>query len=299
MMKLSISPQFTGVVLAVMAAFGFSFKAIFVKLAYQAAPVDPVTLLMLRMSMALPFIILAAVPALRRGSALSRKDYALLLMLGVVGYYGSSMLDFMGLQYITAGLERLILYTYPVMTILIGVFFLGRSLTKKLFLAMLFSYSGILIAFYHDLSIATDTGALIKGCLLIFGCALLYATYSAGSEIAIGRIGAIRFSVLALLVSILATQAHFFLSRPVSSMILPWPVYAYSLGMALFSTVLPIFWLSAAISRIGAARAVLIGLVGPMLTIIFSWWLLNEPLSAEQLTGTILVVCGLLVIVKR
>ncbi|MDX7421277.1 EamA family transporter, partial [Klebsiella pneumoniae] len=91
------------------------------------------------MSMALPFIILAAVPALRRGSALSRKDYALLLMLGVVGYYGSSMLDFMGLQYITAGLERLILYTYPVMTILIGVFFLGRSLTKKLFLAMLFS----------------------------------------------------------------------------------------------------------------------------------------------------------------
>lgn len=131
MMKLSISPQFTGVVLAVMAAFGFSFKAIFVKLAYQAAPVDPVTLLMLRMSMALPFIILAAVPALRRGSALSRKDYALLLMLGVVGYYGSSMLDFMGLQYITAGLERLILYTYPVMTILIGVFFLGRSLTKN------------------------------------------------------------------------------------------------------------------------------------------------------------------------
>ncbi|MCI1034828.1 DMT family transporter [Raoultella terrigena] len=299
MIKLNFSPVFIGNVLAVMAAFGFSFKAIFVKLAYETTPVDPVTLLMLRMSFALPFIVVTAIPVLRRGTTLGRKDYAMLIILGIIGYYGSSVLDFMGLQYITAGLERLILYTYPVITILIGIVFLGKPLSKKLLIAMLLSYSGILIAFYHDLNITTDTDNLIKGCSLIFACALLYATYSAGAEVAINRVGAMRFSILALLVSILTTQIHFFSSRPVSSLILPWSIYAYSLGMALFSTVMPIFWLSAAISRIGAARAVMIGLIGPMLTILFSWWLLNEPLSPEQLTGTALVIGGLLVIARR
>ena len=278
-MRLKLSSQMAGFSLAVLAAFGFSFKAIFVKLAYQVAPVDPVTLLMLRMSMSLPLIALTALPVLRHARALHHRDYGLLIVLGVAGYYASAMLDFMGLQYITAGLERLILFTYPMLTILIGVFFLGKAFEKKLLLAMLLSYGGILIAFVHDLGFTTDTRAVVLGGSLVFGCAITYAIYSAGAEVAIGRMGAIRFSVLALLVSIIATQIHFFSTRPLTALHLPWQIYA--------------------IARIGAAKAVLIGLIGPILTILFSWWLLNEPLSVEQLLGTGLVVCGLLVVIRR
>ncbi len=298
-MTTRISPQLAGVALAIIAAFGFSFKAIFVKLAYQVAPVDAVTLLMLRMTLALPFILVLALPVLRQGPALRGKDYGLLLLLGVVGYYGSSLLDFMGLQYISAGLERLILFTYPTLTILIGIFVMGKKFEKKLLLAMALSYSGILLAFIHDVHLSTDIRSLITGGGLVFGCAILYATYSAGSEIAIGRLGAIKFSVLALLVSTLATQIHFLLTRPLTALALPWQIYAWSTAMALFSTVMPIFWLSAAIWRIGAAKAVLIGLVGPVLTIFFSWWLLGEPLSPEVLLGTALVIGGLLVVIRK
>lgn len=125
------SSQLVGVLFSVCAAFGFSFKAIFVKLAYEQATVDAITLLMLRMTLSLPFVILVALRGLRSGSPLQRRDYLLLLLLGIVGYYGSAILDFMGLRYITAGLERLILFTYPALTILMGVLFLGKRFEKK------------------------------------------------------------------------------------------------------------------------------------------------------------------------
>ncbi|MEJ4046898.1 DMT family transporter [Erwinia sp. SLM-02] len=298
-MTLSASSRIAGIAFAVLAAFGFSFKAIFVKLAYQSAPVDAVTLLALRMSMSLPVILLMAIPILRQGPALTAKDYGWLVLLGVVGYYGSSMLDFMGLQYISAGLERLILFTYPMLTILIGVAFLGKKFERKVLLAMALAYAGILFAFMHDVSVSAEMSTVIVGGLLVFGCAVLYAGYSAGSEAAIGRLGAMKFSVLALLVSTMATLVHFLLTHRLTALHLPLPVYGWSLAMAMFSTVLPIFWQSAAVFRIGAARAVLIGLLGPVLTIFFSWWLLNEPISVEQMVGTVLVICGLLVVIRR
>lgn len=298
-MTLTSSSRIAGIAFAVLAAFGFSFKAIFVKLAYQSAPVDAVTLLALRMSMSLPVILLMAIPILRQGPALTAKDYGWLILLGVVGYYGSSMLDFMGLQYISAGLERLILFTYPMLTILIGVAFLGKKFERKVLLAMALAYAGILFAFMHDVSVSAEMSTVITGGLLVFGCAVLYAGYSAGSEAAIGRLGAMKFSVLALLVSTLATLVHFLLTHRMTTLNLPLPVYGWSLAMALFSTVLPIFWQSAAVFRIGAARAVLIGLLGPVLTIFFSWWLLKEPISLEQMVGTVLVICGLLVVIRR
>ncbi|MCW1873127.1 DMT family transporter (plasmid) [Erwinia sp. INIA-01] len=298
-MTLSAPSRAAGITFAVLAAFGFSFKAIFVKLAYQSAPVDAVTLLALRMSMSLPFILLMAIPILRQGPALTRKDYGWLFLLGVVGYYGSSMLDFMGLQYISAGLERLILFTYPMLTILLGVAFLGKKFERKVLLAMALAYAGIIFAFMHDVSVSSEIGTVITGGLLVFGCAVLYAGYSAGSEAAIARLGAMKFSVLALLVSTLATLVHFLFTHRLTALNLPLPVYGWCLAMALFSTVLPIFWQSAAVFRIGAARAVMIGLLGPVLTIFFSWWLLKEPISLEQMVGTVLVIGGLLVVIRR
>lgn len=293
------SAERLGIALALLAAFGFSLKAIFVKLAYAAAPVEAITLLALRMALSLPFFLVAGLAAWRSGEPLSRRDWGLLVVLGLLGYYASSMLDFLGLQYISAGLERLILFTYPTLTIVVGVLFLGKQFDQRLIPALLLSYAGIGLAFAHDLQLAGDTRSVLIGAAFVFGSALTYAGYSAGAEVAVHRIGSARFSALGLLVSTAAAQIHFLLSEPLDALIQPWPVYAYGAGMALFSTVLPVFWQSAAIRRIGSARTVLIGTLGPMLTLFFSWTLLDEPLSAHQLGGAALVVGGVLLVTRK
>jgi len=293
------SSERIGVALALLAAFGFSLKAIFVKLAYAVAPVEAITLLALRMGLSLPFFAVAGWSALRAGDPLPRRDQGLIVLLGLLGYYASSMLDFLGLQYISAGLERLILFTYPTLTIVVGVLFLGKRFDRRLIPALLLSYAGIGLAFAHDLQLAGDTQAVLIGAGFVFGSALTYALYSAGAEVAVHRVGAARFSTLGLLVSTAAAQLHFLLAQPLTALIQPWPVYAYGAGMALCSTVLPVFWQSAAIRRIGSARTVLIGTLGPMLTLCFSWTLLAEPWSLHQVGGAALVVLGVLQVTRR
>lgn len=293
------SAERLGIALAVLAALGFSFKAIFVKLAYAAAAVDAVTLLTLRMTFALPIALWASLWLCRAAPPLSRNDWGLLLALGVLGYYGASILDFIGLQYISAALERLILFIYPTLTVLIGVLFMGKALEKRQVAALALSYAGIGLAFAHDLQVTDDMHAVLLGGAFIFGSALSYALYSAGAEVAIRRLGTLRFAALAIIVSTFATQLHFVLTQPFTALAQPLEVYAYAAAMALFSTVLPVFWQSAAVQRIGAARTVLIGTLGPMLTIFFAWLLLTEPVSIAQLLGAGLVLAGVLLVSRR
>lgn len=293
------STERLGIALAVLAALGFSFKAIFVKLAYAAAAVDAVTLLTLRMTFALPIALWASLWLCRTAPPLSRNDWGLLLALGVLGYYGASILDFIGLQYISAALERLILFIYPTLTVLIGVLFMGKALEKRQVAALALSYAGIGLAFAHDLQVTDDMHAVLLGGAFIFGSALSYALYSAGAEVAIRRLGTLRFAALAIIVSTFATQLHFLLTQPFSALAQPMEVYAYAAAMALFSTLLPVFWQSAAVQRIGAARTVLIGTLGPMLTIFFAWLLLTEPVSIAQLLGAGLVLVGVLLVSRR
>ena len=290
------SAERLGIALAILAALGFSLKAIFVKLAYSVAPVDPITLLTLRMTFALPVVLVVALVTRRSAPPLSLRDWGILILLGLLGYYGSSILDFMGLQYVSAALERLILFTYPTITVLIGVVAMGKTMDKRQMGALVLTYAGIGLAFVHDLHLAEDAAAVMVGAAFVFGSALLYASYSAGTEIAVRRLGAIRFATLGITVSTVATQLHFVASQPFSALVQPAPVYLYAAGMAIFSTVLPVFWQSAAIHRIGAARAVLIGTLGPIMTIALGGLLLSEPVSAMQLTGAGLVVAGVLLV---
>jgi drug/metabolite transporter (DMT)-like permease len=291
-----------GVAFALLAALGFSFKAIFVKLAYavpQAVPVDAVTLLSLRMVFALPVFVWVGFHSSRSAPPLSRRDWLMLTALGLLGYYGASILDFVGLRYITAGLERLILFTYPTLTIVIGVLFMGKTASRREIGALALSYAGIGLAFVHDLQVAGETTTVLIGAAFVFGSALSYAFYQAGSEPAIRRLGAARFTALAMLVSTLATVLHFLIAQPITALSQPLPVYFYGASMALFSTVLPVFMNSAAIRRIGSAKSVLIGTLGPILTIFFGWWLLGEPLSLAQMIGAGLVLAGVLLISRR
>ena len=245
-----------GVALAVVAALGFSFKAILVKLAYavpQPVRVDAVTLLSLRMLFALPVFVWVAWQSSRQAAPLSRRDGLILAALGMLGYYGASIFDFLGLQYISAGLERLILFTYPTLTLLIGVLFMGKSIKPREAGALLLTYLGIGLAFVHDLEFSGEKDAVLIGGLFVFASSLTYAMYLSGSAPMIKRVGAARFTALTIIVSTLATLLHFVIAQPISALNQPLPVYAYSAAMAIFSTVLPVFMLSAAIRRIGAS----------------------------------------------
>ncbi|MEN8719385.1 MAG: DMT family transporter, partial [Oceanococcaceae bacterium] len=235
----------------------------------------------------------------RSAPPLTRNDWALLIALGLLGYYGASILDFYGLQYISAALERLILFVYPTLTVLIGVLFMGKSLDRRQIGALLLTYAGIGLAFAHDLNVAEDVRTVSIGAAFIFASALSYALYSVGAEVAIRNLGTVRFAALAITVSTFATQFHFLGMHPLAALRQPADIYLYCACMATFSTVLPVLWQSAAIHRIGAARTVLIGTLGPILTIVFGWLLLSEPLSVQQLLGAGLVLIGVLLVSRR
>ncbi|HZX29998.1 MAG TPA: DMT family transporter [Rhodocyclaceae bacterium] len=286
-----------GVALALVAAMGFSMKAIFVKLAYPHG-VDAVTLLALRMVFALPVFLWVGLREGRQAKPLTGGDWGRLALLGCLGYYGSSLMDFLGLQYITAGLERLILFTYPTLTILIGVLFQGRPFTWRQGAALALCYAGVGFAFAHDLG-QGDRQGVFMGAALVFGSSVTYALYLSGSATMISRLGAMRFTALALLVSCGATLIHFIATHPLGAFAQPAPVYGWGFAMAAFSTVLPVFAQSAAIRRLGPGHSALIGMIGPLLTIAFGWWLLGETISLYQMAGAALVVAGIVIVSRR
>ncbi|MDR1350686.1 MAG: DMT family transporter [Zoogloeaceae bacterium] len=293
-----VSAERAGVLLALFAALGFSLKAIFVKLAY-AWPISAVTLIALRMLISLPVFAWVGWKSGRSAPALGRRDYLILAALGMLGYYGSTLLDFIGLQYISAGLERLILYTYPTFTVLIAVIVFKKSLSGREVCSILLSYIGIGFAFAHDLNVIGQGSAVWTGGALVLASSFCYALYLTGSAPMIARLGSARFTALCMLVSTLGVLAHFAASQPLTALILPWQVYALGIAMAVFSTVLPVFMLSAAIRRIGASRTVLIGAVGPLGTIFFGWQWLDEALSLHQMIGAALVLAGVLLVSLR
>ena len=291
-----------GVWLAVLSAFGFSFKAILIKLAYalpQPVPVEPVTLLALRMIFALPFFLWVGRRESLRAEPLSRSDLAAVVALGLFGYYGASIFDFIGLRYITAGLERLVLFTYPTLTLLLDLLVFGKRITGRQLGALVLCYLGIALAFVHDLELAEDHAAVWIGGGFVFASSLCYALYLSGGAQIMIRLGSSRFAALALLVSTLSTLAHFAATQPVGALIQPWPIYALSLAMGFFSTVIPVFALAAAIRYIGSGSAALIGTLGPMLTIGLGWWILAESISLFQIGGAVLVIVGVLLVGRK
>ncbi len=283
-----------GVAFALLAAVGFSAKAILVKLAYLDR-VDAVTLLALRMAFSVPFFIGVALWAERQQPApLDRHDRLLVVALGLVGYYLSSFLDFLGLQYISAGLERLILFLYPTMTVLLTALVYRRAIGRKVVAAMALSYAGIVLVFLHD--VGMKPGGIALGASLVFASTLSYSIYLVGAGHAIARIGAARFTAYAMIVVSAASLLQFGVTHPLSTLDLPLRVYQLAIAMALFSTVLPVFLLSFAIRRIGSGSASLIGSVGPVSTIYLAYVFLGEGLSLLQLAGSALVLGGVLII---
>jgi len=220
----------------VLGVLGFSFKAILIKLAYAWHPIDAITLLALRMLFSAPFFVAMAWWAGRRPEAprIARRDWLLLAWLGFIGYYLASLLDFMGLVHITASLERLVLYLYPTMVVLLSALMRGRPITRRAVVALLVSYAGIAFVFAHDVSLGGDRAATLTGGALVFGSALAYALYLVDAGAVIARLGSLRFIAWAMLVSCVFVLAHFALTNDLAVLRQPPSIYALSLAMAIF-----------------------------------------------------------------
>lgn len=294
-MVFSSRQKLAGVMFALVAAIGFSAKAVLVKLAY-IEQVDPITLLALRMAFSLPFFLLAAWVANRHQShtPMTRSDWWAVTVFGFTGYYLASFLDFLGLQYISAGLERLILFLYPTMVVLISAIWFRQRIGRRIVLALVLSYLGIAFAYVHDMQIQAQ--GVLLGAALVFASALAYAIYLIGAGHTIARIGSTRFTAYAMTVACVAALLQFAVMNPLSDLTQPTQVYALSLSMAIFSTVMPAFILAAAIRRIGSMRTSIIGSVGPVSTIYLAYVFLGEAVSMVQIVGSLLVLAGVLMI---
>ena len=293
-----LSGRGIGLLFAVVGAIGFSFKAILVKLSYRYG-VDAETLLALRMGFSLPFFIVMGVVAGRRATQpLDGRDWLWMLGLGITGYYLASYLDFLGLDYISAGLERLILFLYPTLVIVLSALFLGKPIGRRTMLALAMCYAGIGLAVGHDFALGERRDVII-GSLLVFGSALSYALYLMGSGVVVGRLGSMRVTAVATAIACVLCLAQFVLLRPLDALLLPWQVYALSLAMALFSTVAPVWLVSESIRLLGAGPASLISTLGPVITIGLGWLILGETVGAAQAAGAAMVIGGVVVSARR
>ena len=285
-----------GLAFALIGSIAFSGKAIIVKLAYRHGT-DAVTLLMLRMLFALPLFLALAWWSGRGRPALSRRDWCAVFGLGFSGYYLASFLDFLGLAYISASLERLILYLNPTLVLLLGVLLHGRKVSARQLLALAVSYGGVMLVFGHELS---DLGPNVGlGALLVFGSALSYAVYLVQSGQEVQRLGSLRLTGLATTVACLLCIGQFLLLRPLESVLaVPAPVLWLSLLNATACTFAPVILVMMGIERLGATLAAQTGLVGPMSTILMGIFILGEPMTPWILGGTALVLAGVALLAR-
>jgi drug/metabolite transporter (DMT)-like permease len=288
----------TGLMLAILGSIAFSGKAIIVKLAYRYG-VDAVTLIMYRMLFALPIFAVMAWWASRGKEALTRSDWLGVLGLGFTGYYLASFLDFAGLAYISASLERLILYLNPTLVLILGWLLYQKRMTARQIGAMALSYAGILLVFGHELNIQTINNTdTVLGAVLVFGSAVSYAIYLSYSGEMVKRLGSMRLVGLATTVACLLCIGQFALLRPLSAMAVAPQVIWLSILNATLCTAVPVLAVMMAIERIGAPLTAQTGMIGPMSTILMGVFILGEPLNAWIIAGTVLVLAGVYMVTR-
>jgi drug/metabolite transporter (DMT)-like permease len=285
-----------GLAIAIVGAVLFSTKAIVAKLIYRYH-VDAVTLITFRMLFSLPFFAAIALWKASTEAPLSGSERARIVVLGLIGYYLSSFLDFLGLQYITAGLERLILFLTPSFVLLISVVFLKRKIRLIEWLALVIAYLGTVLVFMHDAAVGGSN--VMLGGAFVLGSAIAYAIYLILCGELVRRAGALRLVAYAMCVSSAACILQFFLLRPPALLIQPMEVYWLSLVNAVLCTVLPVILTMIAVERIGAATTSQAGMIGPVSTLFLAALVLGEPITGIQLAGTALVLTGIYLLSRK
>lgn len=293
-----MSARAWGIVFAFVGVLAFSFRPILIKLSYAAHPVSPVTLLFLRMTLSLPFFLVIGWWLRNQEPRLSRRDWAAIAGLGFLGYYAASFLDFVGLQWVGAGVGRLILYLFPTLVLLLSFLFLHKKPTWREIAALVLSYAGIALVLSNQLAIESRLFAL--GAALVFASALCYAAYLVAGSQVVKRVGSMRFTAYSTVVATVPAVLQFAVMESPGALDLPPVVWGYAIVLATVVTVLPLFLQAEALHRIGANHFALIGAVGPVSVAVTSALGLDEPFTGIQALGGALVIFGvLLVSLKR
>jgi drug/metabolite transporter (DMT)-like permease len=301
MQRSSPSPFVWGILICLAGAICFSTKAILVKLSYRDTGIDAVPLLALRMLFSLPFFIASAwVSSARAGNVkFTGRQWAYIAAIGCLGYYISSLLDFLGLQYVTAAIERLILFIYPTLVLLMNALVFRTRIKLVQWLAVGITYAGLALAFVSEAQMDSVSSDFWWGAFLIFLCSFTYAIYIVGSGRLIPVIGATKFNSYAMSFACAGVLLHFWIKDGSSLLSFSSTVYVYSFSMAVLSTVIPSYLVSQGIKRIGSDNAAIVGSVGPVSTILLAYFFLQESISVLQLSGTVLVLTGVLLISRE
>lgn len=276
----------------------FSTKAIIVKKAFHDTRIDALSLLTIRMIFSLPFYLAVAFFSGRQKDNIvfTKRQLLYIIALGLFGYYISSFLDFAGLQYISAGLERLILFLYPTFAVLINAVFFKQRISRIQFLALLLTYTGIGIAYFGELRIDVQNPQFLWGSFMVLICALTYAVYIVGSGKLIPQVGATKFTAYAMLAATAGILIHYMLRGNYTMLQSGTRYWGYGILLAILATVIPSFLISFGLKRIGSNNVAIISGIGPVSTIVQAHFILGEKIFAEQITGTILVIAGVLLI---
>lgn len=288
--------------LGLLFAFGgtalFALKSIFIKLAY-AQGVDTVTLLTLRMLVAAPFylVVLFWLVYKTKVNRPKRQDLLAIMALGAMSYYVSAYFDMQGLNYISAQLERLMLYTYPVMTALLSWLLFKEAITPRILLALVLTYSGVLLLYAFEAKLGGSHVGL--GVVLVTISALIFAVYLVYSKRVLNRVDSMLFTSIAMLSATACVLIHFSFTHPLSALWVNSNAWFYALLLGFFSTVLPSFMLTEAVARIGAARASIMGTAGPIITILLAVIFLGEPFTWVHLIGMVLVMIGVSLLSRK
>jgi drug/metabolite transporter (DMT)-like permease len=291
---------------AVIGTLLFSTKAIWVKLCFKSTSIDASSLLMLRMLFSLPFYAAAlwyyfSHQQIKKAKA---STYLAACLLGILGYYMSSLFDFIGLQYVSASIERIILFIYPTLAVLFNLLIFKVAITKKQWVAIFITYLGIGLAYWGELNQIPDTKTFFFGTWMILLCAITYAFYLVGSGKIIPKIGAPQFTSLSMLAASAGIFIHYWVTHHQGiSYILDLPILhsnsvGYVIALALIATVIPSFLISGGMKRIGSNDLAIITSIGPVSTLFQARWVLNEPFSWEQIVGTVFVIIGVLLVKK-
>jgi drug/metabolite transporter (DMT)-like permease len=295
-----------GFLWAVLGTILFSTKAILIKLCFKTTNIDASSLLMLRMLFALPFYAAAMwyYFANQQLKKVKPSTYFAAGLIGLLGYYMSSLFDFIGLQYVSASIERIILFIYPTLAVLLNLLIFKVAITKRQWLAILITYIGIGLAYWGELNQIPDTKMFFFGTWMILLCAITFAFYLVGSGKIIPKIGAPQFTSLSMLAASVGIFIHYFVTHQqgVASIVDMPILYSSSvwlvIALAIIGTVIPSFLMSGGMKRIGSNDLAIITSIGPVSTLFQARWILNEAFSWEQILGTVFVVLGVILVKK-
>jgi len=292
-----------GVMLALIGSSFFSLKAVLVKLAYLPTgelaqnDLEPITLLALRMGFALPaYLVIGYFFWRKMETKPAIKPVLQAFLLGILGYYLCALLDFTGLKYITAQLERILLFTYPIFVVIIGAMFFGGRITRWGVLAIILAYAGIGIIFAGG-EIATGANVLL-GSVLILLTAFFFAMFQLFAKGLITQMGSWFFTCVAMTGAAVSILLHFLISSSlgegvVQTLTLPTRLYLIGAAIAFFCTIIPSFLVNIAIDKIGSQATSVLAMIGPVTTIIAAIILLGEPFGWVDALGTAVTISGI------